>query len=312
MKQNADNIKIFNILGTRRIWYGISITLVVASVVVWAMYGFNLGIDFTGGSLLQVKYETTDPSIGAPEADVITQQVLDSGVTEAVVQPSDETTVIIKTPFLENEQRQAVLDVLSASVDGKVIEESFESIGPTIGQELRSKAVTALIMVVIAIIIYVAIAFRKISKGPVPSWAYGVSAIIALMHDIIITVGIFIVLGHFYGVQINVMFITALLTILGFSVNDTIVVFDRIREGLRRSKQTDFEGVINESINFTMMRSLNTSITTLIVLTALLLFGGESIRYFIVALIIGITVGTYSSIFIASPLLLLWQKLLKR
>lgn len=312
MKQITDNIKIFNIMGMRRMWYSISLVLVVASIMAWAMYGFNLGIDFTGGSLLQVKYEMTDPAVAVPTTDIITQQVIATGVSEAIVQSSDDTGVIIKTPFLENAQRQAVLDTLSASVDGQVIEESFESIGPTIGEELRSKAVSALLMVMIAIIIYVSIAFRKISKGPVPSWAYGVSAIIALIHDVVITVGVFVVLGHFYGVQINVMFITALLTILGFSVNDTIVVFDRIREGLKRSKQTDFEGVINESINFTMMRSLNTSITTLIVLAALLLFGGESIRYFIIALMIGITIGTYSSIFIASPSLLIWQKLLKR
>jgi len=145
----------------------------------------------------------------------------------------------------------------------------------------------------------------------VPSWAFGLSTILALVHDIIIPLGVFVVLGEWLGVELNVMFITALLTILGFSVHDTIVVFDRIRENLRRSGGS-FAEVIGQSIQQTFMRSLNTSVTVLIVLAVLLLFGGESIRYFVLALMIGITVGTYSSIFIASPSLLIWQKLLKK
>lgn len=303
MKKQLSNIKTFNIIGTRKIWYTISGIFVVASLLAWITFGFNLGIDFTGGSLLQVSYPEQ-----APAATEITDKLNTLGIGEVLVQSSDEQTVILKTQFLENDQRQLVLDTLGDSV----IEDSFESIGPTIGAELREKSITAIILVVIAIIIYVAIAFRKVSKGPVPAWAYGVSAIVALLHDIIITLGVFVVLGHFYGVELNVMFITALLTILGFSVNDTIVAFDRIREGLKRSKQVNFERVINESLNFTLMRSLNTSITTLIVLSTLWLFGGETIRYFILALIIGISAGTYSSIFIASPLLLAWQKILKK
>ncbi|MDP3970284.1 MAG: protein translocase subunit SecF [bacterium] len=303
MKKQVTEEKLFNILGTRKIWYTISSVMIIATFIAWIAFGFNLGIDFTGGSLMQVKY----PDV-APSSAEIADQLSGLDLSEVVVQPSDETTVILKVPFVSNEQRQEILSTLGEGV----VEESFESIGPTIGQELREKSITAIILVVIAIIVYVAVAFRKVSQGPVPSWAFGVSAIIALLHDILITLGVFLVLGHYFGVEINVMFITALLTILGFSVNDTIVVFDRIREGLRRSQQENFEGVINESINHTMMRSLNTSITTLIVLFALYLFGGETIKYFVLALIIGITAGTYSSIFIASPLLLLWQKVLKR
>ena len=303
MNNTTSTVKTFNILGTYKIWAALSGILVVASVAAWITYGLNLGIDFEGGSLMQVSYADAAPSTADISANLET-----AGIDEVVVQPSNDNTVILKTTFLDNDQRQLVLDTLGEGVT----EDSFESIGPTIGQELREKAVNAIILVVIAIIIYVAIAFRKVSKGPVPAWAYGVSAIIALLHDILITLGVFIVLGHFYGVEINVMFITALLTILGFSVNDTIVVFDRIREGLRRSKQKTFQGVINESINHTLMRSLNTSATTLVILMVLLLFGGETIRYFVLALIIGITAGTYSSIFIASPLLLLWQKVLRR
>lgn len=303
MKHFSDNVKIYNILGTRKIWFTISGTLMIASIAVWAVFGLRIGIDFTGGSLLHVSYPETSPT-----ALEITNQLASLNLGEIVVQPSNDNTVILKTRFVENAERAAILTALGEGV----VEESFESIGPTIGQELRDKAVQAIIFVVIVIVVYVAIAFRKVSKGPVPAWAFGVSAIIALIHDILITIGVFVVLGHYYGIEINVMFITALLTILGFSVNDTIVVFDRIREGLKRSKAKTFEAVINESINFTLMRSFNTSSTTLIVLLAMLLFGGETIRYFVLALTIGIAVGTYSSIFIASPLLLIWQKVLKR
>lgn len=296
-------MKIYNILGKRNIFFTISILLTAGSIILWIIYGLNLGIDFTGGSLLQVKYTTERPTV-----QTVVDQLQPVGIHDPVVQPSGEDTFIIKTPFLDNTQRQSAIAALGEGV----VEESFESIGPTIGQELRQKAVSAIILVLVAIIIYISWAFRGVSRGPVPSWAYGASAIIALAHDIPITIGVFVLLGEFYGAEINAMFITALLTILGFSVHDTIVVFDRIREGLRRSKQPTFEGIINESINLTMMRSLNTSATTLIVLAVLFVFGGESIRFFVLALIIGITVGTYSSIFIASPLLLIWQKILKR
>lgn len=295
--------KIFNIVGHRKLWYTVSAILVTISLAAWSQFGLNLGIDFTGGSLLQVKYPTTSPSV----AD-ITNQLAPLNLGGTTIQASNDNTVLIRTQFLDNTQRQAVLDALGNGVT----EESFESVGPTVGEELRTKSVTALVLVVIIIVIYMAIVFRKVSKGPVPSWAYGVSAIIALLHDIIMIIGVFVILGKYFGVEINSMFITALLTILGFSINDTIVVFDRIREGLRRSKEATFEGVMNESINQTIMRSLNTSNTVLIVLGALLLFGGSSIFYFVLALMIGIITGTYSSIFIASPLLLFWQKVLKK
>lgn len=296
-------MKLYNILGTRKIWFTISGLLVTASIIGCIVYGFNLGIDFTGGSLLQVRYNAD-----RPEVHTVNEQLNQAEIHNAIVQPSGDDTFIIKTQFLDNTQRTAAMSALGETA----IEESFESIGPTIGQELRQKAISAIILVLVAIIVYVSWAFRGVSRGPVPSWAYGASAIIALIHDLTITLGVFVVLGEFYGVEINAMFITALLTILGFSVHDTIVVFDRIREGLRRSKQDSFEGVLNESINLTMMRSLNTSTTALIMLVVLFFFGGDSIRYFILALIVGITVGTYSSVFVASPLLLVWQKILKR
>jgi len=291
------------ILRLRYLWYTISALLVGSSVVVMVLFGFKLGIDFTGGSLLQVHYTANTPT-----AEQVTTQLAPLNLGEIVVEPSNDNVMIIKTRFLSDDERVSVLKTLGDTVQ----EDSFESIGPTIGAELRQKAVGAVIMVILAIVFYIAWAFRGVSKGPVPAWAFGVSAVIALLHDVTIPLGVFVVLGHFWGVEINVMFITALLTILGFSVHDTIVVFDRIRENLRRSSATTFSGVISESINQTFMRSLNTSVTVIVVLSILFLFGGEATKYFILALIVGIMVGTYSSIFIASPSLLIWQRLLRK
>lgn len=190
---------------------------------------------------------------------------------------------------------------------GNIEEKRFDSIGPVIGGELKNSAIWATIIALIAIVLYIGWAFRKVSR-PVSSFKYGIAATIALFHDVIITLGIFSVLGHFYNVEIGVSFVAAILAILGYSVNDTIIVFDRTRENLLKSGIDDFEEVVNKSVNETMVRSLNTSFTTLLVLFALYLFGGETIKYFIVALLVGIAFGTYSSIFIASPLLVSWQR----
>ncbi len=184
----------------------------------------------------------------------------------------------------------------------EIIEKRFESIGPVIGGELKKKSVRAIALVLIGIVLYVGWVFRKVSR-PVSSWKYGIIALVALFHDIIITLGVFSILGHFYGIEVGMPFVVALLTILGYSVNDTIVVFDRTRENLLRSAWDDFEEVVNRSVNETLIRSVNTSLTTLVVLLAVYFFGGATIQYFILALIIGIVAGTYSSIFIASPLL---------
>jgi len=189
----------------------------------------------------------------------------------------------LKLKSLTNDERQVVLSNLEESFGG-ITELTFESIGPTIGQELKSKAIYAIIVALIAIIAYITYAFRKASSGPVRSWVYGIGAIVALFHDIIIVTGIFAVLGHFWGIEVNVLFVTALLTILGFSVHDTIVVYDRVRETLRDSGNKSFAEIINISINGTIIRSLNTSITTLFVLSALFLFGGASISWFVLAL----------------------------
>ena len=193
----------------------------------------------------------------------------------------------------------------------KQVEElHFETIGPSIGKELKRRATYAIVIALLVIIAYIAWSFRRVSK-PVASWKYGVAAIVALFHDVILVVGVFALLGRYAGIEIDTAFIAALLTVLGYSVNDTIVVLDRVRENLPRSNE-DFLGTVNASINQTLARSINTTLTTVLALIALLLFGGETIRYFILALTIGIASGAYSSIFIAAPILVIWEKWQRR
>lgn len=296
----------YNIVKTRYIWFTVSAILMVASIVVLSIWGLNLGIDFTGGTLMQVEFTSERPATSG------VQEALSSlGYGEIVAQPVDETAMNFKLKTLSNDERQAILDTLNQNF-GTVNELSFESIGSTIGQELKSKAVWALIVTLLAIIAYITYAFRKASSSTLKSWVYGVGAIVALFHDILIVTGIFAVLGHLAGIEVNALFVTALLTILGFSVHDTIVVYDRIRENLRMFSNKPFNEIINLSINDTLVRSLNTSLTTLLVLLVLYLFGGAAISWFVLALLLGIVLGTYSSIFIASPLLLLWHSFKNR
>ncbi|MFA6272779.1 MAG: protein translocase subunit SecF [Patescibacteria group bacterium] len=291
----------YNILGTRKVWYAISMLLVTASIVFISMGGLKLGIDFSGGSLLQVQFDGVRPN--AQEIQAILDEF---NLGDVVVQPVKDKDIMIRMKTIENDTRVQILAKLNENY-GTVNELSFESVGPTVGNELKQKTIVGVLFVMAAIIAYLSYAFRKISGGPVPAYIFGVCAIIALAHDILIVTGVFAALGYFLGVQLDALFVTALLTILGFSVHDTIVVYDRIREGIVKGSSSDFEETINKSINETMVRSINTSFTTLLVLIALYLFGGESLKYFVLALIIGIVVGTYSSIFIASPLLLLWH-----
>jgi preprotein translocase subunit SecF len=295
----------YNIIGTRKIWFSLSALLMIVSIVFIAIGGLKLGIDFKGGSLLQIKFEDNRPAT----QDV--QNNLDKfELGDIVIQPVKDTELLIRMKDIGNDVREEILASLGEEF-GTVQEMAFESIGPTIGKELTRKAIIAIIIVMLAIIAYVSWAFRKISSGPVPAYVFGLGAIVALAHDILIVTGIFAALGYFLDVEIGALFVTALLTILGFSVHDTIVVYHRTREGILKDSTADFKGILNTAINATLIRSLNTSITTLFVLVALYLFGGESIKYFVLALILGILLGTYSSIFIASPILLLWQRFFK-
>jgi len=237
-----------------------------------------------------------------PSNQEIEEKLARFNLGEVVVQPIGEKGVIIRTVSINEETHQEILKELVGAE-----ELHFESIGPTIGNELKQKTKSALILSLIAIGSYIAFAFRGISR-PVPSWKYGIATLIALLHDVIIPLGVFAYLGHFYNVEITIPIIAALLTILGFSVHDTIVIFDRIRENLLKRSSLSFEETVDISLNQTLGRSINTVLTVLFVVLALFFLGGESLRYFSLALIIGIVSGAYSSIFIASPLLVTWLK----
>lgn len=321
----------YPIIQKRKIWLGFSSSLVIAALAALFAWGLNFGIDFTGGSLLEVEFKESRPA-----NNQIQEEAADLGLSSLVIQPVAERGVILRFRETEEYRHQEVLrrlgklagdetdeegdasvelasgteDVVldvSGSADKNVEELRFDSVGPTIGEELKRKSITAIIIVLMAIVLYIAWAFRKVSR-PVASWKYGICAIIALFHDVIITVGVFAALGRFYEIEINTPFVAAILTVLGYSVNDTIVVFDRVRENLPRSDE-DFEGTVNASVNQTVRRSINTSVTTLVVLVSILLFGGASIRDFALALSIGVFIGTYSSIFLAAPVLVVWEKM---
>lgn len=290
----------FNIIGRRRIWFGISSLFIVASIASIFVFGVKLGIDFTGGSLLEVKVEQ-----GIPTKDKVEQVYNTQGIESVSVQPSGEHEVIIRSAQVTEKQRQDILTELKKDY-GKTEVLRFDSIGPTLGKELQRKSIMAIILVLLAIIIYISYAFRKISR-PVASWKYGLFAIIALFHDIIIVGGLYLIMGHFANYEVDTLLVTALLTVLAYSVNDTIVTFDRIRENLLQRRDESFPDLVNRSIYETITRSLSTSTTIFLVLVCIFLFGGETIRPFIYTLMVGIVIGTYSSICIASPLLVAWQ-----
>lgn len=284
------------IIKYRKIWYALSGLIVGAGLFAVFFFGLKPGIEFIGGSLLEVEYENNRPDMAGIRVKL---GGLDFGNT--IIQPSGEKGLIVRAKELTEEEHQELLGALSSGDPLKEIR--FDSIGPTIGKELKNKSIVAVITVIVMIVLYIAFVFRKVSR-PVSSYKYGLITVIALVHDVAIPAGVFAYLGKYYGVEIDVLFITALLTVLGFSVHDTIVVFDRVRENLKVGLfGSDFEKTVGSSVSQTLARSINTSLTVTIVLFALLFFGGESTRYFSLALIIGVIAGTYSSIFIASPLL---------
>jgi len=293
----------FKIIQKKNIWLAISGVLFVIFLAAMLAWGLKLGIDFTGGSLLEVSFKGSRPTVAQVEAGLAELKL-----SSLIVQPAGEQDLQLKFQETSEEVHQSVLAKLNRLAPAEELR--FESVGPSIGQELKTKSLYAIFFVLVAVLIYISYVFRKVSK-PVASWKYGLSAIIAMFHDAVITVGVFAVLGHVYGTEINTAFVAAVLTVLGYSVHDSIVVFDRIRENLPKS-DLDFPGTVNMSLNQTLLRSLNTSLTTLLVLTSIVIFGGDTIRPFALALAIGIFIGTYSSIFFASPLLVIWEKLGKK
>ncbi|OGY28125.1 MAG: protein-export membrane protein SecF [Candidatus Woykebacteria bacterium RIFCSPHIGHO2_01_FULL_39_12] len=281
-------------------YFAFSTLILIPGLVSLAVYKLNLGIDFVGGTLIEIRFEKAASKQGLESA------IEETGVEVSTVQTTDQNTFLIRTKPLDEEQHKKLIEAVGNKF-GLLNELRRETVGPTIGAELLRKAVIALVLASVAIVFYVAWAFRKVPK-PASSWQFGISAIVALLHDVFVVVGVFSILGHFFAVEVDALLVTALLTIIGFSVHDTIVVFDRIRENLLRETYTSFADTVNHSIMQTLARSLNTSLTVVFVLLAVLLFGGSSIRWFTVALLIGVISGTYSSIFNASQVLVAWQE----
>ena len=294
-----------NIVENRKFFYAISGIFIVASVIALLLWGLKFGIDFKGGSILEVAYSDNK----RPETNQIIDSLKPLKLNDLRISPIGDNGVNFWFRETDETTHQEIIRILK--LNNNIEERRFSSIGPTIGTELKQKSIKAIIIVLFGISLYIAWAFRRVSK-PLSSWRYGVVTLIALFHDLVIPIGLFACLGHFYGVEVGTNFIVALLVILGFSVHDTIVVFDRIRENLKRYASLDFMPLVNQSVNETLVRSISTSFTVLLTLLALYVFGGESLRYFILALMVGIFSGTYSSIFIASPLLVSWFKVLNK
>lgn len=295
----------YQIIAKRKYWLSFSAIMVALAITAIAVWGLRFGIDFTGGSVLEVRYAQNRPT-----AEKVKEGLNPLGLDNLIIQPVGDNEVKLRFQEVDEAKHQEILSKLSElspKVDGQVVFEElrYDSVGPSVGRDLRSRAMTAIILVILAIIAYVAWAFRKVSQ-PVSSWKYGVCAVIALFHDVIILLGFFALLGRYYGYQIDISSVAALLTILGYSVNDTIVVFDRTRENLFRTRQS-FADTVNLSLNQTLTRSIYTSLTTMLTLVAIVIFGGASIRNFAVALSIGVFFGAYSSVFVASPLLVVWN-----
>lgn len=288
----------FKIIQKRKYAYIFSIILTVASVVCVAVWGLRLGIDFKGGTLMEVQF-VKDP---VPQVVDVTAALDSLSLQSLTIQPTENNGMLLRYLASDDAANDQVLEKLQG-IDPEMKQLRTDFIGGSVSEQIKQNAFTGTLISLIGIALYIAWAFRRVS-GIVTSWEYGFGAIIALAHDIIIVIGLFAILGHFYGVEVGVPFIAALLTILGYSVNDTIVVYDRVRENLMRSShKEDFEAIVNRSLNETLGRSINTSMTVIITLVAIVMFGGESIRYFGVALLAGVVFGTYSSVFIASALL---------
>lgn len=293
----------------RKFWFILSGILLALSAYGMITYGFNYSIDFKGGTITEARYAENRPS-----KDQIESEINKLSLGGFSIRPSESDRYVIRTKELTPSEKIALQDAVTLNGTNPVTIERQNTIGPVAGEELRSKALKAIMVVVIMIVLFITFAFRKVSK-PVSSWKYGLATIIALFHDVVIPTGVFVFLGHYFGHEIDLLFVTGLLAILGYSVHDTIVVFDRVRENLRINNEKgineDFTTTVGKSVQQTFGRSINTSLTIFITLLALYLVGGETTRDFALLLIVGVIAGTYSSIFVASPLLVTFQQLQK-
>jgi preprotein translocase subunit SecF len=294
------------IIQNRIYFFIFSLVIIIPGMIALILWGLKPSIDFSGGTLLELQFSEKQ-SVASQD---VSTELKSQNLQDLNVVNTDSNTVLIRTKEISKDQVNTIKKDLQDKM-GVVSEKRYESVGPIVSTDLAKKAIYSIILASLGIIIYIAISFRKMPRRA-SSFRFGICAIIALLHDLLFVIGIFAILGHYFNIEVDALFITALLTIMGFSVHDTIVVFDRLRENLRLNVDKSFEEVANDSVNQTIVRSLITSLTVLITLSALYIFGGTSIRYFVLALLIGIFIGTYSSIFVATPLLVVWQNIIEK
>jgi len=289
----------FNIV-QRRYWYfGLSLLIIVPGVIALILWGLPLSIDFTGGSLLELQFADAPQSI---EAGAVRQAYADQDLENTVVQIAEGNVAVVRSEALDEDVQAAIVATLEAQY-GPALVLAAETVGPSVGAEIAERAGVAVGLAAIGILAYITYAFRRVEHA----LRYGVAAIIAMLHDVLVVVGFAAIFGHFLGWEVDALFLTALLTVVGFSVHDSIVVFDRIRENLVLHRRLDYESVVNHSIVQTLDRSINTQLVVMFALLALTLFGGDTIRHFVVTLLIGVFSGTFSSIFNAAPVLVVWE-----
>jgi len=300
------------IVKNRKIFFFISALLVLGSIAVSFVYGFRFSTDFLGGSILEVSY--ANPA-EMPTLDATKAQLTPLNLGEYSLRPSGDSNYVLRTRELSDIEKTSVENALSQDGVLTTKTERFNSVGPIVGESLKNKSYVAIGLVIFFIVLFITFAFRKVSQ-PVVSWKYGLATVVALFHDVIVTTGIYVILGKFFGAEIDLLFVTALLAVLGYSVHDTIVVFDRVRENLRHNQEfrvsEPFEQTIGKSLTQTMARSINTSVTIFITLLALYFVGSEATQNFVFTLLAGVIIGTYSSIFLASPLLVTLEKFQKK
>jgi preprotein translocase subunit SecF len=288
------------IIRNKNWFFALTGVIVLLSLASMAAFRLHEGIDFTGGTLAQVTYPA-----GRPDASALEQSLNAAGFSDYSLREAGTNDYTLRAGNLTSSQRNDMQQIFSPNGDTATVD-SLNEVGPTIGSELRSKSLIALSLVLLCILLFIAFAFRKVSK-PVSSWVYGLIALITLLHDVIVPVGFYALLGHVTGAQIDTLFVTAILTVLGFSIHDTIVVFDRVRENLRvnqeKNRKEDFHETAGRALSQTFTRSINTSLTVVLTLLALYFLGPQSTQNFALTLLVGIIAGTYSSIFLATPLL---------
>ncbi|MEW6718564.1 MAG: protein translocase subunit SecF [Chloroflexota bacterium] len=289
----------FDIVAKRYIFFAVSLFVIVPGIIALALWGLPLGIDFTGGSLLEVQFKDGN----VPPTEEIHALYVEFDLSDSLVQTSGEDIIIVRSKHIDDGTKEQIVAAIKERFDTEITVQRFESVGPAVGKEIATRATGAVGLAAIGILLYITYAFRGVEHA----FRYGASAIIAMLHDVAVVVGIEAILGHFLGWEVDAMFLTALLTVIGFSVHDSIVVFDRIRENATLYRSLDYETLVNHSIVQTLDRSINTQLTVMLTLLALTLFGGVTIRHFVVILLIGVFSGTYSSIFNAAPILVVWE-----